>query len=53
MKKAFRILMALCCIYFFVRAALKFVHSDPDGGFFLIIALGFGFVSVMLKLASK
>jgi len=53
MKKTFKILTGSCCIYFFVRAALKFVHSDPDGGFFLIIAPGFGFVSVMLKLASK
>jgi len=51
MKIAFRILMALCCIYFFIRAALKFVHSDPDGGFFIIISIGFALVYVMLKLA--
>ena len=44
--------MGLCCIYFFVRAALEFVNAN-DGGFFLIIALGFALVSVMLKLADK
>ena len=49
----FRIIISLCCVYFIATACVKFANGYTDGGFFFVIGLGFAFVAVMLKLASK
>jgi len=49
----FRIIISLCCVYFIATACVKFANGYTDGGFFFVIGLGFAFVAVMMKLASR
>ena len=60
MKTIFRILMLLCCIFFIVVASLKAANADlpqyadhNEAGFYFVIALIFGVVSLAMKMDSK
>jgi len=60
MKKAFRILTLLCCIFFIIVTFLKAANADlpqyadrNEAGFYFVIALIFGVASLAMKMDSK
>jgi len=60
MKKAFRILITLCCIFFIIVTFLKAINADlpqyadrNEAGFYLIVAIIFGVMAFALKMDSK
>jgi len=60
MKTIFKILTTLCCIFFIIVSFLKVLNADlpqyadnNEAGFYLVIAIIFGVVSIALKMDSK